>query len=96
MFNRKKSFAEKHSNLLVAAATIIGSGIAAYFGSRKATTKIVTDAAQAIVSVAYGKGQEHASCPTKQVVSEEDSADITEAIADAIESKAEEAETKEK
>ena len=84
---KEKTFVQKHSNVLVAAATVIGSGIAAYFGSRKATTEIVTKAAQAIVDVAYGVGKEHASCP-KQVISEEDSADITDAIADAIEEKA--------
>lgn len=86
MFNRKQSFVEKHSSLLVAAATVIGSGIAAYFGSRKATAEIVTEAARAIVDVSYGVGKGHASCP-KQVISEEDSADITDAIADAIEEK---------
>lgn len=88
MFNNKKSFAEKHSNLLVAAATIIGSGIAAYFGSRKATSEVMTTAANAVVGVVQNmqapQQQQQASAQAECA-----SENIADAIAEAIESKAE-------
>lgn len=88
MFNNKKSFAEKHSNLLVAAATIIGSGIAAYFGSRKATAEVMTTAANAVVGVVQNmQAPQPQAAPAQAETATND--DIANAIADAIESKAE-------
>ena len=92
MFNRKKSFAEKHSNLLVAAATIIGSGIAAYVGSRKATAEVMTTAANAVVgAVQTMQAQPQQEAPAQAECASEN---IADAIAEAIESKAETDEVK--
>ena len=86
MFNRKQSFVEKHSSLLVAAATVIGSGIAAYFGSRKATTEVMTTAATAVVGAVQNmQAPQHQQ---EAPVQAEAAVEITEAIADAIEEKA--------
>ena len=88
MFNRKQSFVEKHSSLLVAAATVIGSGIAAYFGSRKATAEVMTTAANAVVGVVQNmQAPQPQAAPVQAETATND--DIADAIAEAIESKAE-------
>ena len=92
MFGKKQSFIERNSNVLVAAATIIGSGIAAYFGSRKATAEDMTTAANAVVGVV-----QNMQAPQHQQASaqaEGTAENIADAIAEAIESKAEAEEAK--
>ena len=91
MFNRKQSFVEKHSSLLVAAATVLGSGIAAYFGSRKATAEVMTTAAHAVVGAVQNMQAPQQSQQAAPAQAECASENIADAIAEAIESKAEEA-----
>ena len=86
----EKPFVEKHATKIVAAFTIIGSGVAAYFGCRKA----VCEAANAVIGVVQQnihtpQPQQAASTQTECA-----SENIADAIAEALESKAEADEAK--
>lgn len=77
----EKPFVEKHATKIVAAFTIIGSGVAAYFGCRKA----VCEAANAVIGVVQNmQAQPQQAAP----VQAEAAVEITEEIAKAIEEKA--------
>ena len=88
----EKPFVEKHATKIVAAFTIIGSGVAAYFGCRKA----VCEAANAVIGVV--QQNMHAPQPQQAASAQaaDSTADIADAIAEAIDSKAEAEEAKAK
>lgn len=77
MFNRKQSFVKKHENILVATATIIGSGIAAYFGSRKAVADVVESAATAVVGAVQNM-QVPVAAPAQPAAQSVDICDVIE------------------